>query len=120
MVAMPDQDDRPAGLGISTPLHVHFRDERTGCVEHRKTPRRGVFFDRPGNAMSAEDGRCAWGYLIKFFNEYGTKAPQPFDDMSIMDDLMANVDRRAVLIECPFDDLYGSNDARAEAAGVSK
>src|SRR5205814_720724 len=45
---------------------------------------------------------------------------QPLDDVPIVHDLMAHIDRRAVFLERPLDDLDGSFDAGTEATRLGQ
>src|SRR5690606_36128801 len=45
---------------------------------------------------------------------------QAFDNMAVVHDFVANVDRRAVLLECFVDDFDRADDSGAKAAGLSK
>ena len=54
--------------------------------------------------------------LVELFDEDRALAPEVVDDVFVVDDFVAHVDRRAVLLERPFDDLDGPLDAGAEAA----
>ena len=71
--------------------------------------------------MRAEHGHGAGGHLVEFVHEHGALAlAQILDDMSVVHDLVADVDRRAVLGERPLDDLDRTVDAGAEAAWLGQ
>ncbi len=66
--------------------------------------------------MSAEDGHGSDRHFIKVFYKECSLLPEILYDMAIMDDFMEDEDRRTVYIECPFDNLDGTNNACAETA----
>jgi hypothetical protein len=49
-------------------------------------------------------------------DEHGAETLEPADDVLVVDDLVADVHRCAVLLEQPLDDLDGAVDAGAERA----
>ena len=56
--------------------------------------------------------------LVELFDEPRTFGAQALDHVPVVDDLVADVDRRAVLLERPLDDLDGPDDPGAKAAGL--
>ena len=56
----------------------------------------------------------------EFLDENGALGLQALDHVFVMDDLVADIDRRAVALEGAFDDLDGTHDACAEAARLSQ
>ena len=61
------------------------------------------------------DGRTGWN-LIEFINEHRAHAPQARDNMVVMNNFMAYVDRRPELIESTFDDLDCTIDTGTKSA----
>ena len=70
--------------------------------------------------MRAEHQQRAFGNLGGIVDEDGALAAQILDDVPVVDDLVAHVDRRAVAGEAQLDDLDGAVDARAETAGIGE
>ena len=66
--------------------------------------------------MSRKHNGNAFGYLVEFFDKHGTFGFEVFDYVSIMHDLMADIDRRSMFFDGEFDDLYRPVDACAKAA----
>jgi hypothetical protein len=52
----------------------------------------------------------------QFLDEHRAQRLQAIDDVAIVDDLVAHIDRRAEFLDGALDDLDGPIDARAEAA----
>ncbi|MHC2390067.1 hypothetical protein ACVMFA_004551 [Bradyrhizobium liaoningense] len=113
---MADQDQRAALADVALPLIVNLRDQGAGGIEHRKIARGGLFLDAAGDSMGAEDRHRFRGNLGEFLDEDRAFALQALDDVFVMHDLMAHVDRGAVFLQCPFHDLDRTHHARAEAA----
>ena len=113
---MADQDQPAARRDILAALHVHFRDERAGGVEHVDARFR-VALDRLGDTVRAEDRDSAVGHLVEFLNE-SAFITQILDDMPVMHDLMTHIDRRTVLLQRAIDDLDRTdNPAQKPRAG---
>jgi len=66
--------------------------------------------------MRAEDERGAGRHLGEVFDEDGAFGPQVVDDVGVVHDLVAHVQRRPVLGERALDDLDRAVDAGAERA----
>jgi hypothetical protein len=66
--------------------------------------------------MRAEDRHGALGDFVDFVDEMRTLGAQALDNVAIVHDFVADVDRRAVLFERTLDDLDGAFDPRAEAS----
>jgi len=66
--------------------------------------------------VRAEDGHRALRHLRQLLDENRALGLQAVDDELVVNDLVAHVDRRAVFLERPLDDLDRPHDARAEAA----
>ena len=66
--------------------------------------------------MGAEDDERALGHLGLLVDEDGAALAELLDDVLVVDDLLADVDGRAVQVECVLDGLNGAIDARAIAA----
>jgi hypothetical protein len=101
-------------------LHVHLGDERARCVEHVETAGFRVALNRLSNAVSAEDCHGALRHFIEFFDETRAFLAQIIDHVTIVDNFVAYVDRRAVLLQRPIDNLDRTNNARTKAAGLGK
>jgi hypothetical protein len=120
MPGMADQDQRAPGGHILAPLHVNLGDERAGRVQHVEAARFRVAFDRLGDAMRAENRHGALGHFIEFFDETRAFLTQIVDHVAIVDNFVAHVHGRAVLLQRPIDNLDCTNNARAKAAGLGK
>jgi hypothetical protein len=67
------------------------------------------------NAVSAEDGDGIGRDFVQVFNETRAFRLQAIDDITIVDDLVAHVDRPLARGECALHDIDGSDNARAKA-----
>jgi hypothetical protein len=68
--------------------------------------------------VSTEDGDGARGDLVNLVNEMRAFGTQPLDDMPIVDDFVADINRRSVFLERTLHDLDRSFDPRAESSGL--
>ena len=62
----------------------------------------------------------AFGDLGLLLDEHGTLRFEIEDDVQVVDDLLANVDRRTVFGECALDGIDGAIDAGAVSTGGSQ
>ena len=97
---------------------MHFRDQRAGRIDHRKTALLGAILDGAGDPMRAENGDSTGRDLVDFVHEMRALGAQPLHNMPIVNDFMADIDRRTIFFERAFDDLDRSFYPGAEAPGL--
>ena len=68
--------------------------------------------------MGAENGDAAGRHFIQLVDEIGALGAQAFDDMTVVDDLVPDIDRRAEFIDGALDDLDRALDAGAKTTGL--
>ena len=113
---VPDQEDRVPVRGEPPCLGVHLADERARRVDHLELASfRGVAHRRR-DAVGGEDGGGAAGDLVDLLDEDRAAALERRDDVLVVDDLLAHVDRRSALLEGELHDLDRALDACAERA----
>ena len=66
--------------------------------------------------MGGEDHRHIRRHLVEFLDEHGTFGLQAFDHEAVVHDLVPDIDRRAVALQRPLDDLDRPVDPGAEPA----
>ena len=72
---------------------------------------------RLGHAMCRKDHRrVGFGDLVQLLHKNGAFCLEGFDHVTVVDDLVAHIDGRPVLLQRQLDDLDGAVDAGAEAA----
>ncbi len=121
MARVADHDDLAALLVHLGDLDVHLGHQRAGGVEHLQAARR-----RPRSRTACE---TPWALKITVAPS-GTSsssstntAPlraEVVDDVAVVHDFVAHVDRRAVLLERALDDGDRAIDAGAEAARIGE
>ncbi len=114
---MADEDDVPVLFDLAFGLTMDLADERASGVdiEHFAPVRLGR--NGFGHAMGAEHDRGAIGHLVQLLDEDRALLTQRIDDVAVVDDLVADIDRRAVFFERPLHDLDRAVDSGAESAG---
>ena len=70
--------------------------------------------------MGAEDGHGARRHVFQRLDEARAFRLERFDHMAIVNDLVAHVDRGAMLGQRPLDNIDRPNDAGAKPARLSK
>ncbi len=66
------------------------------------------------------DGRVGLRDFVQFFDEDGALGLEGIHHVAVVDDGVADIDRRAIFLERQFDDLDRPVDARAESAWASE
>ncbi len=70
--------------------------------------------------MRTEDGPGAFGNFGQFLDKNGAQFAEFVDHVLVMNNLLANIDWRAVEVKCYLDDVDGANHACAETAGLEQ
>ena len=116
MAGVADEHDRVALGRELLGLDVDLGDQRAGGVDRVQAPLGGVRVHAGGDPVRREHDRRALGHLGLGLDEDRAALAQLLDDVLVVDDLLAHVDRRAVELERALDRLHGSVHARAVAA----
>jgi hypothetical protein len=80
-------------------LLVYLRNERARRVDNAEVASLRVGLDGAGHAMSTEDREGAVRDFREIFDEAGALGFEVFDDMAVVNDFMAHVDRPIALRE---------------------
>jgi hypothetical protein len=117
VAGVADQNDLQAGLLMGAGLHMHLGDERAGGieVEHVAGPgRRRHGLRHP--VCRKDHGRLRFGDFVQLLHKNGAFGSQGLHHVPVVDDLMANVDRSAILLERQLDNLDGAIDTGTKTA----
>ena len=120
MAGVADQDHLEALGGVALTLVVDLGDERAGGVDHLEAALAAPRLDRLGDAVRAEHRDRALRDLVDVSTKLRALALQRLDDVLVVDDLVAHVDRRPEAAQRPLDDLDRPLDPGAEAARLGK
>ena len=116
MALVADQDDLVAILGVALAFLVHLGNQGAGRVEHRQVAAVGVVLDLLGHAMGAEHRDRALRDLVHLLDEARALRLQAFDDPLVVNDFVADIDRRPVDLQRPLDDLNRAFHPGAKSA----
>jgi hypothetical protein len=111
-----DEEDGVAGSGVPAHGGVHARDERTDGVDRPQSARGCTIVDGRRHTVGREDEQGAGRRLVLALDEHGATLFELSDDVCVVDDLAADVDRCPVELEGALDGLDGSLDASAVPA----
>ena len=111
-----DEDDRVALVRVPARLDVHLRHERADGVDDVVAELRGVLEDGRRDTVRGVDDRRSRGYLRLLLDEDRAARLEIADDVDVVDDLLADVDGRAVVLERELDRLDGTLHTGAVAA----
>ena len=114
VVGVADERDQVAAVRVAARLRVHLRDERADGVDDAQPALLAVLLHRRRDAVRREHADLARRDLVLALDEHGAEPLEPAHDVLVVDDVVADVDRRAVLLEQPLDDLDRAVDAGAE------
>jgi hypothetical protein len=96
---------------------VDLGHQRAGGVDRVQPAAVGVGVDGGRHAVGAEDGDGALGdRVVELLDEDRPALAQLLDDVLVVHDLLAHVDRRTMQVERVLDRLHGAVDAGAIAA----
>ena len=110
-----DQDDVAAGGVVAFRLDMDLGHQRTGGVEIKHLAGPGAFRHGLGHAVGRKDHGPAVRAFVELAHEDGAHGLEPLHDVTVVHDLVADIDRRPVFPQRPFDNLDGPVDAGAEA-----
>ena len=116
VVAVADERDEVAAVGVAPRLGVHLRDERADRVDDAQAAALAVLEHGRRDTVGREDADRTLRDFVLVVDEHGAEPLEAADDVVVVDDVVADVDRRAVLLEQPLDDLDRAVDAGAERA----
>ncbi len=117
MARMTDQHDVPATPVVKLGLPMHLRDQGAGGVDREDVAGRRGLRNGFGHPMGGEDdGRAGVGHLVELADEHRTLPAQALDHVLVVDDLVADVDRRPVDRQGLLDGIDGPDHTGAEAA----
>jgi hypothetical protein len=94
-----DQQDVVVVAGEALRLLVHLGDQRTGGVDGVQTARGGRSVHRGRHAVRGEHHDRALGDLVGLVHEDHAAVAQRLHHVAVVHDLLAYVDRRAVLVQ---------------------
>ena len=111
-----DEDDFMSLPPVTSCFVVYPAHQRTGCVDHPQAADSGIVLHFPGHAVRAEHGDGAYRDVSDFFDEMSTLPAQTVDYVLVVDDLVPNVDGRAVDLQGSFNDVDGPDDSGTESS----
>src|SRR5439155_21584457 len=117
VAGVADERDLQAAGGVATRFGVHLGDERADRVDDLEPSVRALLVDLRRDPVRGEDDERAFRHVLLGVDEHGAPGLEVAHDMDVVDDLVPDVDRCAVLLEQLLDDVDRADDARAEAAG---
>jgi hypothetical protein len=114
---MADQDDMPAALVVNQGLAVNLGDERTSRVDGEKPAGERRLGHGLRNPMRRKDHRgVAIRDLVELADEHRPLLPEVFHHVFVVNDLMADIDRRPMDRQRLLDRVDGTDHTRAETA----
>ena len=116
---MADEDDVAIAVDQSLGLTVHFRNQRARCIEVGQPARFGIDGHTLGNAVRRKNDRGAVRHFVQLIDEHSSLCLQRVDHVTVMNNLVSDIDWRAVLLDRQLDDSDGAVDTGAKSARCS-
>ena len=116
MALVADQQDVEVVLGEAPRLVVHLRDQRAGRVDGLEVALLGLAVHLGRDAVGREDHGLPGRHLVELLDEDRAARLEVGDDVLVVHDLLAHVDRGAVQVQRLLDGHHGPVDAGAVAA----
>ncbi len=116
VAGVADEDDVAAFGDQPLGLAMDLGDERAGRIDITEAAVQSGGGHGLGHAVGREHHRPVVGNLVELVDEHRAELAQAIDDKAVVDDLVADVDRRSELLERQLDDLDRAVDAGAESA----
>src|ERR1700722_16069348 len=120
MPGMTDEHQHATSGNVTPALVVHFGDQRASGVEGGQRTQPRVVFNFSRALMGAEDRDGSRRHIPQSLDETRAFRLERFDYVAIVDDLMAHVDRSAMLGQRPLDNIDRPNNASAKPARLSQ
>ncbi len=115
-----DQQDVVVVAGEAPGLVVHLGDQRAGGVDGLQVAFGGRRVHRRRDAVRGEHHDGALGHLVGLLDEDRAGLGQGLHHVPVVHDLLAHVDRGAVLLQRPLDGFHGPVDPGAVAARLGE
>src|SRR5258707_15629088 len=84
------------GVGVTPSLRMNLGDERADRIDDAQAAALAALADRRCDSVRGQDADLSGRDLLLVVDEDGPEKLEPTDDMVVGDDLMADVDRRAL------------------------
>ena len=112
-----DEEDVVVLVGVADGFLVHLGDQRAGGVDGGELAALRLLVDHRGDTVRGEDHDLALGHLLRLVDEDGALLLQGLHDVLVVHDLVAHIDRCAVLLKGLLDGDDGAVHTRAVATG---
>jgi hypothetical protein len=112
------KDNLPALIGVMVDFDMDLGNKRAGCIKNLQPAQFGFFLNGFGDAMGTEYHCGVFRYLGKFFDEYRASFAQAVNDITVMDHLVADIDRCAKHLYRAIYDFYRAINACAKTSGI--
>ena len=116
VAGVADQQDRIALLGEADGLPVDLGHQRAGGVDRLQTPLGRLPADLRRHAVGRIEQVGPFGHFRQIVDKDHPLPPEPLDHPFVVNDLVVDVQRRAVGLDCQFQGLDGHVHARTESA----
>ena len=117
MPGVADEKDVLPLFDLAFRLAMHLAHQRTGRIDIQEFAPPCFGRDGFGHAVCGKDDGGIVRHFVQFFDEDCSLGLQRIHDVSIVHDLVADIDRRTVFLERPLDDFDGPVDSGAKSAG---
>src|SRR3954464_13233955 len=101
-------------------LNVNLGDQRAGSINHAEVSTLAGVTHFGCDTVGRIDDTLPFGHFVDLVYKNGTLGAKVFDDMTVMNDLLADVDRRSEGVESDLHDIDGANHPGAESSWLEE
>ncbi len=116
MPFVTDQQDRVPLAGVANRLEVHLRHQRASGVDRSQAPLAGHAANLGRDAVRRIEQRRPLGHFFQVVDENSPLFAKSIDDVFVVNDLVIDVDGRAVHLDRQLEAFDRHVDAGTEAA----
>jgi hypothetical protein len=120
MALVTNHDDLQACIVMALRLDMDLAHKRASRIDKNHLAPRSLGRHSLRHTMRRKDNRAIIGAIFKFLDKNSAFGAQIVDNIFVVHNLVAHIDRRAPLIDCNLDNLDGAVDPRTKAARGGK
>ena len=117
---MANENALAAFAGVANHFHVYLGDQRAGGVEYLQLAALCFLLHGLGYAMGAEDDDGVIRHFVELFHKHRPALTQIVHHITVVDHLVAHIDRRPEHFQRPVDDIDGAIHPGTEATGIGE
>src|SRR5260370_7841124 len=99
---------------------MNLGDQRTSGVDHIQTALSSLAAHLGRDTVRAEDGTRTRRHLVQLFDKHGAGGAQFLNDVLVVDNFLADVNRRTIEVQSNLDHIDSPDDTGPKATGLAQ